>query len=274
MELKATRVHVADHVAEVRLHRPHRHNAWTGRMHAEYRWIMAQLSRDPDVRVVVLTGEPPAFCVGGDADALAGHAVRGEYDPGLPPEPAQPVPDVPAALDHDFAWHFAFRVPIVAAVNGACAGIGLALAAFCDLRYVSATAKVTTAAPRLGLPAEYGLSWILPRLVGVTRAADLLLTGRTVTGRESADWGLWNGVAEDGDGALALAHETARLIASTVGPTAARVTKRQLYDDLRDHGVGASIDTSMRLLREAMRTDEYTEGVSALRERRAPRFEA
>ena len=272
MELKATRVTVTDHVAEVRLHRPHRHNAWTGRMHAEYRWIMAQLADDRAVRAVVLTGEPPAFCVGGDADALAGHAARGEYDAGLPTEPARPVPDVAAGLDHDFAWQFAYRVPIVAAVNGACAGVGFALATFCDLRYVSATAKVTTAAPRLGLPAEYGLSWILPRLVGVTRAADLLLTGRAVTGRDSADWGLWNGVADDGAGALEMAHETARLIATTVGPEAARVTKRQLYDDLRDHAVGGAIETSMRLLREAMRTDEYAEGVQALRERRRPRF--
>ena len=272
MELKATRVTVDRHVAEVRLHRPHRHNAWTGRMHAEYRWIMAGLERDPDVRAVVVTGEPPAFCVGGDSDALAGHASRGSYDPGLPAEPAVPVPDAPPGLDRDFAWHLAFRVPLIAAVNGACAGIGFALAAFCDLRYVSATAKVTTAAPRLGLPAEYGLSWVLPRLVGITRAADLLLTGRAVTGRETADWGLWNGVADDGAGALAMAHETARLIAETVGPHAAQVTKRQLHDDVRSHDVGAAIDTSMSLLRDAMRTDEYAEGVAALRKRRAPRF--
>jgi enoyl-CoA hydratase/carnithine racemase len=241
-------------------------------MHAEYRWIMAELERDPQVRVVVLTGEPPAFCVGGDSDALAGHAERGSYDPGLPAEPARPGHGVRVDLEVDFAWQFTYRVPIVAAVNGACAGIGFALAAFCDLRYVSATAKVTTAAPRLGLPAEYGLSWILPRLVGATRAADLLLTGRAVTGAETADWGLWNGVADDGAGALALAHATARLVADTVGPGAARTTKRQLYDDLLRHDVGGAIDDSMRLLRQAMTTDEYAEGVRALRERRSPRF--
>ena len=80
-------------------------------------------------------------------------------------------------------------------MNGACAGVGLAFVAFCDLRFASADAKITTAAPKLGLPAEYGLSWMLPRLVGATRAADLLLSGRVVTGAETADWGLWNGVA-------------------------------------------------------------------------------
>lgn len=84
MELKATRYELSGHIAIVRLHRPHRHNAWTGRMHAEYRWIMAQLEADDRVRVAIVTGTPPAFCVGGDSDALAGHADRGGYDAGLP----------------------------------------------------------------------------------------------------------------------------------------------------------------------------------------------
>ena len=154
---------------------------------------------------MVVTGSPPAFCVGGDRDALAGHAERGGYDAGLPAEPAQPGYGVRPEWDHDLAWHHALRLPVIAAVNGACAGIGLALALFCDLRFVSATAKLTTAAPKLGLPAEYGTSWMLPRLVGVTRAADLLLSGRVVTGAETEAWGLWNGVAADGAGALAAA---------------------------------------------------------------------
>jgi enoyl-CoA hydratase/carnithine racemase len=274
LELKATRVDVDGHVATVWLHRPHRHNAWTGRMHAEYRWIMARLERDRAVRAVVVTGTPPAFCVGGDSEALAGHAERGSYDTGLPAEPATPGHGVRPELDHDFAWHYAFRVPIVAAVNGACAGIGLALAAYCDLRFANTAAKITTAAPKLGLPAEYGLSWVLPRLVGVTRAADLLLTGRVVTAGETADWGLWNGVAPDGEAALATALAHARLIAGSVGPQAATTTKRQLYDDLLRHDVGASIEESKALMAEAMGTEEYREGVRALRERRPPRFEA
>ncbi len=96
--------------------------------------------------------------------------------------------------DEDFAWMFGFRTPIIAAVNGAAAGVGLALALFCDLRFGAAPAKLTTAAPKLGLPAEYGMSWVLPRLIGVTRSNDLLLSGRVVTAAETADWGLWNDV--------------------------------------------------------------------------------
>jgi enoyl-CoA hydratase/carnithine racemase len=271
VELKATRFEVADSVATVWLHRPERHNAWTGRMHAEYRWILAELEADARVRAVVVTGTPPAFCVGGDSDALAGHAERGGYDPGLPADPARPGYGVREELDHDFAWHYGLRLPVIAAVNGACAGVGLALALFCDLRYVSATAKLTTAAPRLGLPAEFGMSWVLPRLVGVTRAADLLLSGRVVTGTETADWGLWNAVAPDGEGALAEALACAHRLAA-VAPASVAATKRQLYDDLLSLDVGASVEESKRLLDRMMGGADYREGVAALREKRPPRF--
>lgn len=272
MELKATRLERDGAVAIVALHRPHRHNAWTGRMHTEYRWIMAGLEQDPEVRAVVVTGTPPAFCVGGDSDALAGHAERGSYDTGTPADVATPGYGVRPEWDHDFAWHHGFRVPVIAAVNGACAGIGLALALFCDLRFAAADAKLTTAAPKLGLPAEYGMSWLLPRLVGVTRAADLLLSGRVVTARETAEWGLWNDVLPDGEATLDAARAYAQLLATTVGPSAVTATKRQLHGELLDADVGAAVERSKRLMDDAMRTAEYREGVAALRERRAPRF--
>jgi enoyl-CoA hydratase/carnithine racemase len=281
VELKATRYEIdagqperpgAGSIATVWLHRPHRHNAWTGRMHAEYRWIFAELESDPAVRVIVVTGTPPAFCVGADSQALAGQAAHGGYDDGLPEEPARPGYGVRPELDHDFAWQYAIRRPVIAAVNGACAGIGLAVAAFADLRYVSATAKLTTAAPKLGLPAELGLSWVLPRLVGVTRAADLLLSGRVVTGEETAAWGLWNGVEQDGEATLAAAQACARLLATTVSPESLAITKRQLYDDLLSHDVGASVEESKRLLDVMMGGPDFREGVAALREKRPPRF--
>lgn len=272
MELKATRVERDGPVATIWLHRPHRHNAWTGRMHAEYRGLLAELEVDADIRAIVVTGTPPAFCVGGDRDALAGHAERGHYDAGLPAEAARPGYGVRPEFDHDFAYTYGVRVPVIAAVNGAAAGVGLALALFCDLRFASATAKFTTAAPKLGLPAEYGMSWVLPRLIGVTRAADLLLSGRVVTGADTADWGLWNGVADDGDETLRQAHDYAHRLARETGPGAVATTKRQLYDDLLRHDVGAAVDDAGRLLNEAMGTPEYREGVAALRERRPPRF--
>ena len=270
-ELTAVRWSIDDRVATVWLHRPHRHNAWTGTMHAEYRQVMADLEHRDDVRAVVVTGTPPAFCVGGDSKALEGHGERGGYDSGLPPEPARPGGGS-EPIDADFVWQLGYRLPIIAAVNGACAGVGLALVLWCDLRFVAASAKLTTAAAKLGLPAEYGMSWILPRLVGVTRANDLLLSSRVVTGAETADWGLWNGVEPDGDATLAAAQSYARLLASTTGPNAVTTAKRQLTADLLRHDPAASIADSLRLLDHAMGTAEYREGVSALTEKRPPNF--
>lgn len=271
-DLKTIRIEETGHTATVFLHRPHRHNAWTGHMHSEFRRAMADLEARPDVRAVVVTGTPPAFCVGGDSDALAQHAERGSYDPGLPPEPARPGVNVRPEYDEDFAWMYGFRTPIIAAVNGAAAGVGLALALFCDLRFGAAPAKLTTAAPKLGLPAEYGMSWVLPRLVGLTRAADLLLSGRIVTAAETADWGLWNDVLPDGASALEAAQTYADLLATTVGPNAVSVTKGQLYHDVHRHDVAGSVADSKRLLDEAMGTPEYREGVAALRAKRSPEF--
>jgi enoyl-CoA hydratase/carnithine racemase len=272
MELKATRYEVDEHVATVWLHRPQRHNAWTGRMQTEYRWILHQLDVDPMVRAVVVTGTPPAFSVGGDSEALAGHAERGTYDPGLPADLARPGYGVRPEFDHDFAFQFAMRFPIIAAVNGSCAGVALALSLFCDLRFGAADARCTTAAPKLGLPAEYGMSWMLPRLIGVTRANDLLLSGRVFTPTETSSWGLWNGIGTGPEHTLQLAHEYATMLASSVGPNAVAITKRQIYTDLLRHDVGAAIHDSQQLLAEAMATAEYREGVAALRERRPPAF--
>lgn len=273
MELKAVRVETDASVATVFLHRPHRHNAWTGRMHQEYRWVLDQLEADQAVRAVVVTGTPPAFCVGGDSDALAGHAERGGYDSGLPTEIARPGYGVRDEWDHDMAFHHGMRLPVIAAVNGACAGIGLALALLCDLRFASATARITTAAAPLGLPAEYGTSWMLPRLVGITRAADLLLSGRVFTGAETADWGLWNGVLPDGESTLEAARQYAHRLSTTAGPTAVSTTKRQLHEDQTHGDVGSSVERSKDLLDTAMQTAEYREGVAALREKRPPRFD-
>ena len=259
-------------VATVSLNRPHRHNAWTGRMHAEYKSVMSSLDTDTAIRAIVVTGSGNTFCVGGDSDALAGHADRGGYDPGESVNVSNPGTNLAPEFDHDLAWHYGLRVPVIAAINGACAGIGLALTLFCDLRFISATAKCTTAAPKLGLPAEYGMSWTLPRIVGVTRATDLLLSGRVFTGEETRDWGLWNGVAPDGASALAMAQQWAQSLATSAGPTAVATTKAQIYRDLIRHDVGTSVDESIALINDATQTAEYREGVSALREKRPPQF--
>ena len=272
MELSAVRYEVHDRVATVWLHRPHRHNAWTGRMHREYLHVLRHLDAQDDVRAIVVTGTPPAFCVGGDSDALAGHAERGGYDSGLSGDEARPGSPLTPEFDADFAFQFALRMPLIAAVNGACAGVGLALALFCDLRFGAAAAKLTTAAPKLGLPAEYGMSWQLPRLVGVTRATDLLLSGRVFTPADTETWGLWTGVEATPEATLAAAQQYAHQLAHGVGPAALATTKAQIYRDLLHDSPAQAIHDSQRLLETAMTTAEYREGVAALREKRPPRF--
>ena len=271
-DLRAVRYRFDDPVAIVELHRPHRANAWNGTMHAEFLAVMRHLETLEDVRSVVVTGTPPAFSVGGDSQALGDHAERGSYDTGLADDTARPGGDLRKEFDEDLSWMFGYRLPIIAAVNGAVAGVSFALACFCDLRFGSAPAKITTAAPKLGLPAEYGLSWTLPRLIGTTRAADLLLSGRVVTVAETADWGLWNEVLPDGEATLDAAVAYGHLLASTTGPQAVAHAKRQLHEDVLSGDPAASVAESKELLDAAMGTAEYREGIAAFLERRPPRF--
>lgn len=275
MELKVTSYAVDDDgVATVRLDRPGRGNSWTGRMNAEYRWLMRQADDDPAVRVIVVTGAGRQFCVGADFKALDFYA-EGEKDYVASVDPTQlarPGHGVRAEFDHELVWHWGLKKPVIAAINGACAGIAVALAAFCDFRYAVTGAKFTTVAPRIGLPAEYGLAWVLPRLMGATHAMDVLMTGRIFLAEEAARMGYLNDVfpVESFDQRIA---EIARTIARTVSPRAALVTKRQVYAELMDLDVGACIEDSKRRIGEAMRTPDFKEGVAAQAEKRAARFE-
>jgi enoyl-CoA hydratase/carnithine racemase len=270
MELKVVKYAVERHVATVTLSRPHRLNAWTGRMHAEYRWVIAQAEADDAVGAIVVTGEGRGFCAGADSQALEGHLEKGGYDPGTPAEMANPGYGVSPEYDHNFAFHFGLAKPVVAAINGPAAGVGLVLACFADVRFAAAGSKLTTAHGKLGLPAEYGLSWLLPRLIGLARANDLLFTSRTFLAEEAAQLGLVNAVlpAEE-----LLPHSLAyaRTLAENVSPASLRETKRQVYADLH-RGVGDAVEDAEELLRRMAKGAEYREGVSALLEKRTPRF--
>lgn len=274
LELKVTTLDIdADGVATVRFNRPGRGNSWTGRMNAEYRHIMARLDDDPAVRVIVLTGAGKQFCVGADFKALDHYAesdtdylesVRNaDFD--------KPGFGVRKEFDHDLVWHWGMKKPVICAINGACAGIAVAIAGYCDLRYAVEGAKLTTAAPRLGLPAEYGMAWLLPRLMGVTHAADVLITGRIFSAQEAKQMGFLNDVfaADEFEARIAA---IARSIATTVSPAAALTTKRQLYAELMALDVGECLEDSKRLIGEHMKTEDYKEGVAAMQQRRPARF--
>lgn len=272
MELKATRMAKADGVGTIWLNRPERLNAWTGRMHTEYRWCLQQLDEDAEVGVIVVTGTGRGFCVGGDAEALAGHAERGAYDPGTAPDLATPGYGVAEAFDAPFACHFGLSKPVIAAINGPAAGVGLALACFTDLRFAVPGAKLTTAHGKLNLPAEYGLSWILPRLAGLARANDLLLSSRIFTTDEAAQLGIINELVAPED-LHSHVHDYAQGLIKTVSPNALRQTRWQIYRDLTATPA-AAVRRSETLINDMMAEPDYAEGVAAFREKRPPRWGA
>ena len=268
MELKATEYVVEAGVATIWLNRPHRMNAWTGRMHAEYRACLAQADEDPDVGAIVVTGKGRGFCVGGDSEALAGHVKKGGYDPGTPREMATPGLGVAPEFDASFAYQYGLSKPLIAAMNGPAAGVGLALACFTDLRFAASGVKFTTAHGKLNLPAEYGLSWVLPRMIGLTQASELLLSSRAFTSDEAAQLGVVNRVMP-ADELLPYTYEYARNLLATVSPESLKQTRWQMYRDLH-RDAAAAVTDSERLIDEMMRQADFKEGVAALREKRAP----
>lgn len=275
MELKVTTYGVDDDgVATVRFNRPGRGNSWTSRMNAEYRWLMAEADNDSAVKVIVVTGGGRQFSVGADFKALDFYTDGDkDYVETVRPDAfAQPGHGVRTEYDHELVWHWGLKKPVIAAINGACAGIAVAIAGFCDLRYGVAGAKLTTAAARLGLPAEYGMAWLLPRLMGMTHAADVLITGRIFLAEEAKHMGFLNDVFAPDEFEERIAA-IARSIARTVSPCAAMTTKRQLYAELMELDVGACVEDSKRLIGELMQGPDYKEGVAAQKASRAPVFQ-
>jgi enoyl-CoA hydratase/carnithine racemase len=274
VDRKVTTYEVSDGVAVVTLNRPDRLNAWTARMEVEYRAALAEADADPDVRVAVVTGAGRGFCAGADTDALTGIVETGRYGAGTSAskEPELPLAGsgVRADFDHGFSWPYGLRKPLIAAVNGPAAGVGFVLACFADLRFAAAGAKLTTSFGRLGLPAEHGVSWVLSRLVGTARAADLLFSSRVVLAEEAERMGLVNAVLPP-DELLPHTLEYARRIASEISPWSLQALKRQLYaDQLRS--LDESATHAEELMRESFGSPDFKEGVAALTEKRPPSF--
>ena len=243
-------------VATVTLDRPDRLNAWTGRMETEYRAAMAAADADDAVRVIVVTGAGRGFCAGADAAALQKMDDAGDgYDSGVREE-----------VEIGFAWQLRMAKPVIAVLNGPAAGVGLVLALFCDLRFAAPGVKLTTSFARLGLPAEHGTSWLLPRLLGRSRAADLLLTSRVVLAEEALAIGLVDRVCS-----VEEAVEEARSIARHSAPSSLRAIKQQLWDD-QSRPLDESIADAYARLQAMFGGDDLREGVRAIREKRLPEF--
>jgi enoyl-CoA hydratase/carnithine racemase len=242
-------------VALLTLNRPERHNAWTMEMRSQYLDALEAARDDDAVRAIVVTGAGDAFCPGADMEMLSDASSGGERA-----ERDERPETLPLSIPK----------PLIAAINGACAGIGLVHALMCDVRFAAEGAKLTTAFAKVGLIAEYGSSWLLPRIVGAADALDLLLSARVVLAEEARELGLVNRVLpreELLEGAL----DYARRLASDVSPTAMAVIKQQVYGHLDASFADARADSD-RLMVEAFARSDLAEGVAAFTERRPPAF--
>ncbi|WP_199434211.1 enoyl-CoA hydratase-related protein [Qaidamihabitans albus] len=238
------------------LNRPDRLNAWTDELEDRYFALLDEAEADPEVRAIVVTGAGRGFCAGADMDNLA---LIANTDEG--PNVARPRPR---------AHPLTIRKPLIAAINGAAAGLGLVEALYCDIRFATPEAKLTTSFARRGLIAEYGIAWILPRLVGPSRALDLLLSGRVVQGEEARAMGLVDRIV-DADGLLDAAVEYATELATLCSPTSMSIIKRQVQRAL-DADFAQAVAEADRLLVESLGRPDAAEGLASYMERRAPAF--
>jgi enoyl-CoA hydratase/carnithine racemase len=255
------------HVAIVTLNRPESLNAWTSVMGNEVRQAMRKATDEANVRVIVLTGAGRGFCAGADMKRLSNISSAGRLDE-KPPAPF----DTNARKDFQRTNTYfpAVPKPIIAAINGPCAGLGLCYALFCDMRFASREASFTTAFARRGLIAEHGIAWTLPRLVGHAAAADLLLSARKFMAPEALDMGMINRVyAPDELMPATLAY--AKELAEMSSPRSLGVIKRQLWGS-QLQGLTESMDLADHEMGLSLASEDFKEGVRHFVEKRAPAF--
>jgi len=260
---------VDDGVAVLTLNRPEIRNAWGGRTAVEYRWALYHCHVDPQVSVVVLTGEQD-FCVGADRGLLGeigenngSYAVDGGK---LPDYPA----DTPEKLRRNHFYPLTVSVPVIAAITGGCAGAGFLIASYADIRFADPEARIASSFASLGLPAEYGLGWLLPRIVGSANAAQLLYSPGPVSAARAAELGWVQRVCEQGN-VLAEAVDYAKALATGSASESLRMMKRQIhFDSLLDFGDAYS--RSVADMNNALKSEEFKEGVRALQGKRKPNF--
>src|SRR5271163_4789411 len=188
MPNQETLYEVAKRVATITLNRPDKLNAWTAVMEQEVRAAMAEAERDENVRVIVLTGAGRGFCAGADISLLSTVATKG-LDAAQRAQAVQAAEEVREGTRLDFQKKYSYfpalSKPVIAAINGPAVGLGLVIALYCDLRFASDAARFSTAFARRGLIAEYGMAWMLPRLVGHANALDLLFSARLIDAAEA-----------------------------------------------------------------------------------------
>jgi len=248
----------SDGIATITLNRPDRLNAWTGPMGRAYFDALDRAADDPSVRVIVVTGAGRGFCAGADMDMLQGIGEAGgsARDPETRP--------------HTYAT--SIPKPVIAAINGACAGLGFVHAMMADIRFAAEGAKFTTAFSRRGLVAEHGVSWVLPRLVGPAVSMDLLMSGRVFLADEAAELGVVNRTVP-ADELMDVVFAYARDVADNAASTSTAVIKHQVWTHY-EQSLEAALEETNGLMSRSLRRADFKEGVASFVEKRAPQFAA
>ena len=248
-------------VAIITFNRPDRLNAWTGRMGEEYFALIDTAVADPKVRVIVVTGAGRGYCAGADMGTL-------QAIPTAPREGAKEERSIIEGRTQDEITRI--TKPVIAAVNGAAAGLGMVQALMCDIRFAAESAKFTAAFSKRGLIGEYGMSWVLPRLVGQANALDIMFSSRIIRSDEALAMGMVNRVLPD-DKLMEFVMEYATELAMNVSPSSMAVMKRQVYNDY-NVDVSRSTTEALRLMTESFTRPDFKEGVQSFLQKRSPEF--
>lgn len=252
-------------VAILTFNRPDRLNAWGPDIAAGFYAAIDRAEQDPSVRAIVLTGQGRGFCAGA---YLGAPSAAPDYGETMEKAAQTKLTDLVGERPPHFVT--TLRKPVIAAINGACVGIGLTQALMCDVRFAAAGAKFGAVFARRGLIAEFGISWILPRLTNWGVALDLLLSGRTFLAEEAAELGLVKEVVAP-ENLMKRALDYAEDIAANCSPASMAVIKSQVYGDAtRD--VGQANSLAEVLLHEAMPRPDVIEGITSFLEKRPPQF--
>lgn len=273
MEAQAgVRFEINEGVGLLTLNRPGQLNALDDAMHVALDAAWVEAERNDAVRVLVLTGAGRAFTAGADMSRLDRLADGGSYDiprPGVV-APAFASVDAPAETLTTYSFPLAMRKPVIAAINGPCIGVGMVMATACDIRFAAPNAFFSAAFPQRGVVAEFGLAWLLPRMVGRGLAADILLSGRRVEAEEAAGIGLVSRVLP-AEGFLDTVLSYARDMALNGSPRSTRLIKQQLWE-AEHQSYGEASARAWDMLMESFGTRDFAEGIASFREKRAPRF--
>jgi enoyl-CoA hydratase/carnithine racemase len=283
MLTQETLYNLADRVATITLNRPDKLNAWTALMESEVRSHMENAEQDDEVRVIVLTGAGRGFCAGADMSLLSAVAEGGldprslDYRDLDDRGRAQVLRDGAnrregAAPDFQkkYSYFPAIAKPVIAAINGPVVGLGLVITLYCDLRLASDASRFSTTFARRGLIAEYGMAWMLPRIIGIANALDLLFSARTIDAAEALRMGLVNRVFPQ-ETFLEKVQESAQELASTVSPRSLRIIKRQVYEAMSE-SLAEAFDISVREMMACFRTEDFKEGVAHFVQKRPAAF--